>query len=156
MARFRLKRTIATLPSGTKVQRTKAVAAPELEWRLQAAAVRRLKARSDFNELFTLAADFNAARRSPQEAVKAKATGIAAGDPDLRIYGANGRLLLIEMKAENGRLSQDQKDRHALLERLGYRVVTVKVATEDEAADAVEAAVASWIWADESTHREIT
>lgn len=155
MARFRTSRRTHTTPAGTKVIRTTLVKAPELEWVLQAAAVRRLRqmpgylAETPPGQLppgaFTLAADFNAARRSPQEAVKAKATGISAGEPDLRIYGERGRLLLIEYKAEKGRLSDEQKKRHPLLEALGYTIIVIRSASEQECADMTEAAVMGWL-----------
>lgn len=144
------KRTSVTT-TGTRVVTTHTAEAPDLEWRLQAAAVRRLRARPDYTAdadkpgAFALAGDMNAGRRGRQEAVKAKATGLEAGEPDLRVYGANGRLLMIELKAENGKPSEAQINRHALLIGLGFMVVTIHATTEDEAADLVEATVEEWL-----------
>ncbi len=133
--------------------------APVLEWQLQAAAVRALKALPNYakdadtvmaNTLagvpsFTIAADMNGDYRSGNAAVKAEATGIAAGDPDLRIYLPNGVLRLIEYKGKTGRLTDSQKERHPLLEALGHPVVTMKVLTTDEAADQSVALVKAWL-----------
>lgn len=115
------------------------------EWRLQAAAVRRLRARPDFGVRFALAGDMNAARRGKQTATVAKATGMTAGEPDLRLYAEAGRLLLVEYKAGKGRLSQDQRDRHALLTRLGYAVHVVRATTEADCADQTEALLDAWL-----------
>lgn len=143
--RKRLKRTTEITANGTKVQRAKLVDAPVLEWRLQASSVRALKALPEFDRTFTLAGDMNAAKRGPQDQIRAKATGLAPGDPDLRIYGMGGRLWLIEFKAAKGRLSPAQVDRHALLKRLGFDVVTLQATTEEEAAEATVELVRAWL-----------
>lgn len=127
--------------------------APVLEWELQAAAVRALKAMPEYaasaddatTGSFTIAADMNGDYRGKRAAVIAKATGIAAGDPDVRIYAAGGRLLLIEYKNAVGKLSADQVKRHALLAALGYTIETIKAASGDEAAAASVAVVRSWL-----------
>jgi hypothetical protein len=127
--------------------------APIDEWELQAAAVRALKAmpghantaKNMAADSFTIAGDMNGDYRSKQAAVKAKATGIAAGDPDLRVYASGGRLLLIEYKGEEGRLSADQKERHALLRALGYRVEVIKATTREECAAASVELVSEWL-----------
>ena len=133
--------------------------APVLEWQLQAAAVRALKALPNYAKdadtfnantkagrpSFTLAADMNGDYRSGNAAVKAEATGIAAGDPDLRIYLPNGVLRMIEYKGKLGRLTDSQKERHPLLDALGHQVVTVKVSTEAEAAERSVALVKAWL-----------
>jgi hypothetical protein len=77
--------------------------------------------------------------------VKAQATGIAAGDPDLRVYLPNGVLRLIEYKNAEGSLTASQKIRHPLLAALGHPVVTLKVATEEEAAERTVELVRSWL-----------
>ena len=125
MTRMRLAKKTRVTANGTKVITAKLVAAPELEWRLQAAAVRRLRDMPTYcatmpdggalpRGAFTIAADFNAARRSAQEAVKAKATGIAAGEPDLRIYLFGGRSDRVQGGA---RPAQQRADRAARLAR---------------------------------------
>ena len=143
--RYRTKTSTVKLASGTKVKRVTLVAAPVLEWVLQAAAVRALRAMPEYDRQFTLAGDYNAGRRSPQESVKAKATGLTAGETDLRIYAERGRLLLIEMKGEKTPVSKVQVERHALLRRLGYTVEVVKVSSEAEAAERVVNLVRGWL-----------
>ncbi|TPJ86940.1 MULTISPECIES: VRR-NUC domain-containing protein [unclassified Mesorhizobium] len=129
--------------------------APIEEWRLQAEAVRQLRAMPEYaasaedatTASFTLAADFNAGKR---DAAKAKATGVTAGETDLRVYGSAGRLLLVEYKNAEGRLSGDQKDRHALLRALGYRVEVIKASTPEECAVASVSLVRSWLAANDN------
>lgn len=144
-----------TTKSGTKVTMTDA---PIEEWVLQAAAVRALRAMPEYAEAaskveantkagrpsFTIAGDMNAARRSMKESVKAKATGIAAGDPDLRVY-LPGRLRTIEYKNAEGTYTASQRIRHPLLASLGHPVVTLKVSAEQEAAERTVALVRSWL-----------
>lgn len=145
MTRYCLKKTTTVKADGTRVVKQNLVAAPELEWRIQAESVRQVKALPEFDTLFTLAGDMNAARRSPAEATKAKATGIAAGDPDCRFYFAGGKLGMIEYKGKNGRLSPEQIKRHALLLGLGFDVRVVKAATAEEGAAATVKQVREWL-----------
>ena len=156
MPRIVTRRKTTTTANGTRVVKTSTATAPDLEWCLQAAAVRRLRGMplycpaeavdGDLHPMaFTLAGDFNAARRSRQEATKAKSTGLTSGEPDLRVYAAGGRLLMIELKAKKGTVSDEQIARHALLIGLGYMVVTIHASTEDECADLVEGAVEEWL-----------
>lgn len=133
-----------TLPNGTRV--VLAAANDNIpEWRLQAAQVRRLRSMPEHGRMFLIAGDQNAARRGPRAAVEAQATGMTPGEPDLRVYGAKGRLLLIENKTLKGRLSPAQRDRHAALARLGHTVVVLRAATETDAADQAEALVREWL-----------
>lgn len=141
----------------TRVVRPRRASGDTLEWRLQAAGVRALRAMPGYGDRlapgvrFTLAGDFNAARRSPQEAVKAKATGLTAGEHDVRVYLEGGRLGLIEVKNRNGRLSPAQKERHPLLAGLGFGLqAVVKVSTEDEAAAEFVRVVSGWLAANEN------
>lgn len=127
--------------------------APAEEWRLQAEAVRQLRAMPEYAATaaqaragsFTLAGDFNAGRRSRQESMKAKATGLVAGEADLRVYASGGRVLMLEYKNAEGRLSGEQKDRHALLRALGYTVEVIKAATPEECAQMSVATVRAWL-----------
>lgn len=134
--------------------------APVLEWLLQAAAVRSLRGLPEYARTacdarpgsFTLAGDFNAARRSMQESAKAKATGLTSGEHDLRLYlwpasaRTGGTLGLVEFKAANGRLSTEQRDRHALLAALGFtRQAVVRAVSEDDAAAQSVALVRGWL-----------
>ncbi|QIG68711.1 VRR-NUC endonuclease domain-containing protein [Rhizobium phage RHph_TM3_3_14B] len=141
---------------GTKVT---VKAAPVEEWILQAAAVRALKAMPEYaatadkiaandnaaRKSFTIAGDMNGDYRSKRAAVKAQATGIAAGDPDLRLYLPSGVLRLIEYKNAEGTLTASQKIRHPLLAALGHPVATLKVATEEEAAARTVELVRGWL-----------
>lgn len=100
----------------------------------------------EFGRRFTLAADMAAGKRGWQNAAIAKATGMVAGEADLRCYLDGGRLGLIEFKAENGRLSPEQRDRHALLARLGFgHQAVIKAATEADAADMAMSTVRRWL-----------
>lgn len=118
---------------------TTAKPAPELEWRLQAAAVSALRRLEGYDVTFTFAGDFAAGKRN---ATKAKATGLTPGEADLRVYLTGGRILHIELKAEKTPVSADQVKRHALLRSLGHRVEIVRAASSDEMAKAVCTAVA--------------
>lgn len=131
------------LTNGTRlVRRTDTVP----EWKLQAAAVRALRAMPEFGRRFTLAADMAAGRRGRQSAAIAKATGLVAGEHDLRVYLEGGRLGLIEYKAAKGRLSPEQKDRGALLHRLGFAMqAVVKAASEADSAIQTVAVVRGWL-----------
>lgn len=114
--------------------------APPLEHELQAAQVRRLRG---MGVLF--AGDQNAAKRGPKAQAIAKATGLAPGEPDLRVYLPGGFCGFIENKVGNGRLSPAQVQRHADLRRLGFVVEVVRATSEDEAADKAEAIVRGWM-----------
>lgn len=162
MTRTRLAKITRTTANGTKVVTTKLVEAPVLEWKLQAAGVRRLRQMPGFlsempahgvlpADAFTLAGDFAAARRSPQEATKAKATGLTPGEHDIRLYLAGARLGLIEMKGAKTRLAPEQKDRHALLAALGFTLqAVVRASSEDEAATKVVGVVSGWLAANDN------
>ncbi|RVL38001.1 VRR-NUC domain-containing protein [Sinorhizobium meliloti] len=152
----RVRIVTTTSASGTKVT---VKAAPIEEWILQAAAVRALKAMPEYaasaervaandnaaRPSFTIAGDMNGDYRSKRAAVKASATGIAAGDPDLRVYLPNGVLRLIEYKNAEGKPTASQKIRHPLLAALGHPVETLKVATEEEAAATSVELVRGWL-----------
>tara|TARA_R110000868_G_scaffold40447_1_gene139513 strand:- start:2487 stop:2906 length:420 start_codon:yes stop_codon:yes gene_type:complete len=119
---------------------------PILEWRLQAAAVKRLKHTPEYLAgRFLFAGDQNAGKRGPQAATIAKATGLAPGDPDMRIYLGGGVLRMIELKRKGGVLTPAQKIRIPALRALGHTVEIVERETEDEMADAIEALVMRWL-----------
>lgn len=140
----RVRVTTTTRKDGTTT--TKEAAAPDLEWRLQAAAVRRLRPLTKIHR-FAFAGDMNGLPLfGAQQKTKAKATGMMSGEHDLRIYLDGGNLGLIELKNTDNTTSGEQRDRHALLADLGFtRQAIVRVATEAEAADQVEAIVLGWI-----------
>lgn len=112
-----------------------------LEWELQAAQVRALRAIPSV----LYAGDQNAAKRGPRAQAIALATGMTAGEPDLRIYLPGGRCAFIENKVGNGRLSPAQVDRHAALRKLGHTVEVVRATTCEEAADKAVALVRGWL-----------
>ena len=116
-----------------------------LEWELQAAQVRRLRQLPQYGGEFLLAGDMNAERRGPKARTIAIATGMTAGEPDLRIYAKFGRLLLIENKVKGSRPTAAQRDRHANLARLGHVVEIVTAASEEEAAEKAVALVLAFL-----------
>ena len=117
-----------------------------MEWRLQAAAVKRLKHHPEYGKSFLLAGDMNAGRRTVGQAGIAKATGMISGEPDLRIYILGGKLGMIEYKRTKNYLSSEQRRRHSELRGLGFDYIEVITAdTEIEAADATVDLVCSWL-----------
>lgn len=149
--RTRLARRARTTPNGTRVVTTKLVEAGPLEWQIQAEAFRRVKLIPGYGDeagpgvTFTCAGDFNAGRRSPQQATIAKATGIKSGEEDLRFYGLGARTMLIEMKGPDTPVSAEQKKRHALHRHLGFRVEIVRGKTIEQGAADVVALVHDWL-----------
>ncbi|MDF2809520.1 MAG: hypothetical protein K0S56_551 [Microvirga sp.] len=131
---------------------TKAAIAPKTpEWRHQGAAVTALRRARDKGWPIRIAGDMNAARRSPRERGLAAATGMNAGEPDLRVYITGPRLLLIEYKTKQGEISVDQKQAHAELKALGFEVIVIQAATPEEAAELTVALVAARIPANDNT-----
>jgi len=129
----------------TKAGKVTTKPALPLEWELQAAQVSALRRLPQYQRQFLLAGDMNASKRGPRAQAQAIATGMTSGEPDLRIYGEYGRLLLIENKVGQGRLSPAQKDRHAALQRLGYAVLVIRATTTTEAAERAVTAVLGWL-----------
>jgi len=129
----------------TKAGKVTTKPAPPLEWELQAAQVASLRRLPQYQRQFLLAGDMNASKRGPRAQAQAIATGMTSGEPDLRIYGEHGRLLMIENKVGQGRLSPAQKDRHAALQRLGYTVLVIRATTTTEAAEQAVTAVLEWL-----------
>lgn len=120
-------------------------AAAPLEWELQAAQVTALRAMPEYGKAFLLAGDQNSAKRGPRAQQQATAAGMTAGEPDVRIYGQGGRLLLIENKVGNGRLSPAQSGRHAALAKIGHPVFVLRATTTDNAAQQVVDLVRGWL-----------
>lgn len=127
--------------------------APVLEWQMQAEQVRRLKAMPEYGTSFLLMGGMEAGRRGKQEQVKAKATGLTAGHPDLTIFLPGGRVAMIENKASNGRLSPEQRERHAALSAIGHTVVVIRATTEDDAARLAVETVRRWLAANEDNEK---
>ena len=87
---------------------------------IQAFVVRELR-RDGWN----VAGGMEGAAKSRSVAGMSKATGQAAGEPDLRIYINGGRLVFIELKLTSGRLSDVQTVYHEMLRGLGHMVFVV-------------------------------
>ena len=129
----------------TKAGKVTTKRALPLEWELQAAQVRRLRAMPEYGKQFLLAGDMNSAKRGPTAQAQAIATGMTPGEPDLRIYLIGGRLASIENKVGKGRLSPAQRDRHAALAKLGHIVEVISATSEQDAADQAVALVRVWL-----------
>lgn len=139
------KRSVIT--TSAKTGRVTVKAAPALEIDLQIEAVKQIKRMPQYVSkvddvrpgTFTLAADQNGSGyRSRNAASKFKAAGMAAGEPDVRLYFYGGTLRFLEFKGEFGKLEKSQVDRFPLLRALGFTVDVVEAVTpEDAAAQAV-------------------
>src|SRR5690606_6910218 len=121
----------------TKDGKVTAKTATPLEWELQAAQVRALRAMPEYGKQFLFVGGMEAGKRGPRAQVQAIATGLTAGHPDLTIFlfaqpGSMGRCAFIENKVGNpttgsgGKLSPAQIDRHAALRKLGHVVEVVR------------------------------
>ena len=124
----------------TTVTRTGAGA---LESDLQEAQVEWMKSHPLYRKRFLFAASMEAGKRGPQAQKEAIATGMVAGEPDLRIYVGGSAYehpvtFFIENKAKAGRLSTEQKTRHEELAGLGFDVRTIKAETPEEAVAELE------------------
>jgi hypothetical protein len=108
--------------------------APLKEWHLQASAVKWLRRYRQAGWPIRVAGDMNSARRTLREQGHAAATGINAGEPDVRVYLPAGKILLIEFKRSDGETSDEQDDAHVELRELGHDVVMLAPANEEEAA----------------------
>ena len=112
------------------------------EWKLQAAVV------SDFHKLqdagweFEFAGDMNAGKRNGS---RAKLTGLKAGEPDIRVYLPGARLKMIELKTEDGVVSDAQTKRHKKLRTLGFEIEVVYAATERDAVEQCNGILSYWI-----------
>lgn len=147
-----IRKRTKQLPNGTKVVHRQIIDNGDLEWRQQAEAVRQLKRRPGYGSLFAYAGDMNAGRRGPKDRVKAKATGMMSGEPDLRIYLRGGQTKFIEFKKHDGVLSAEQRDRHKLLKSIGFDVVVVQSTTTEEAAKSVMDLMDAWLPESRSVH----
>lgn len=83
---------------------------------------------------------------SPREAALRKALGLRAGVPDLFFLLHGGQAVMIELKAEKGRLSTDQEDFHSKVEALGFRVYTVAEPDAGKAVDRISEILESHGW----------
>lgn len=97
------------------------------EWQIQNHVVRELVKRGILHH-----GDQNAGKRGPKAQMIAKATGMQSGWPDLTIVLPN-RILFVEFKKSNGKVSESQKRIHKELNALGFPVLVVFADTGEEA-----------------------
>ena len=128
--------------------------APVLEIDLQIEAVKHLKRMAEYvgtadkvrPGTFTLAADQNGSGfRGRNAAVKLKAAGMAAGEPDIRLNFFGGIIRYVEMKGCEGSLTDSQEKRFPLLRALGFEIEVVEASTPEEAAERTLALVRGWL-----------
>ncbi|CAN7600013.1 hypothetical protein [Bosea sp. LjRoot237] len=131
----------ARLQTALKPKPRSASGAPLKEWHLQSSAVKWLRRYRQAGWPIRIAGDMNAGRRTLREQGQASATGINAGEPDVRVYLPAGKLLLAEFKREGETTSEEQDDAHAELRALGHDVIVLTPANEDEAAAQLAEAV---------------
>lgn len=109
------------------------------EWKLQAAIAGYLDSRIALEQPFAYAASLEGVigHLNPYQSQLAVATGVKAGEPDIRLYFEAARLVMVELKGANGKLTDSQKVRIPILRGLGFMVHIVRVASEAEAKAAV-------------------
>lgn len=150
------KRVRIVTKTGSTGTSVKVVAALPMEWELQAAQVRALRAMPEYARTvddvlrgkgqFTLAGDQNAAKRGHKARAEALAAGLTAGEHDVRIYMAGARLGLIENKVGDARLEPSQIVRHPLLAALGFHLQAIcRAKTCEDAARQAVNLVRGWL-----------
>lgn len=77
--------------------------------------------------------------RHRKAGAKLKRQGAKAGTPDCEIFLKGGKTVFIELKTNSGRLHQAQKNRHKLLNVMGYEVHVVYASSPNECVDKVQA-----------------
>lgn len=87
------------------------------EWEVQA----YIATQSHRAELI-FAAGMEGASKSKAGGAKAKATGQAAGEPDLRYYFNGAKVVFIELKMPKGKLNDAQEKRIPILRAMGFPV----------------------------------
>lgn len=112
---------------------TTATDAPPLEWEMQAAQCRALKAHPDYGKRFLFAGGLEGVKTSKRTATISKTTGMTAGHPDLTLFIFGGYAAFVENKTMVGRLSTEQKERHALLTAMGFAVQVIRANSCDDA-----------------------
>lgn len=112
-----------------------------LESTLQAAQVIAMRAHPEYEKRFTFAADMNAGSRGPKAMSEAVATGMVAGEPDIRLSFKGGQTVFVENKAGKGKTSDEQDARHEILRRFGYEVHVINAYSEAEAVERIMAVI---------------
>ena len=108
----------------------------------QACACRALRKAELAGYGLTYAGDQNAAKRGAKAMSEALLTGLRAGEADLRAYIPGPKLIQFELKTEVGRVSEDQKDRHELMESIGFHVHVIQHKQPVDTAQEIMAIVA--------------
>lgn len=72
----------------------------------------------------------NGGSRDAREACNLKTQGVLAGMPDLGILFPHNRIVWIEMKAEDGRVSLTQAELHPHIADLGFEMIVAYSAEE--------------------------
>lgn len=111
------------------------------EWRLQAEVIADLHKRIEGGQQFEFAASLEGVRLNPHQAQIAKATGMQAGEVDLRLYFAGARIVMCELKGDKGYLSADQKERLPKLHALGFVIHLCKAKTPEAMVELIGAIV---------------
>lgn len=83
----------------------------------------------------------NAAKRAFHEAARLKAMGLVAGVHDLWLVFSGGRVVPIELKTEDGPLSEPQKRWHAECDKLKLQHYTIRTDKWEDAIKQLEVIV---------------
>lgn len=97
-----------------------------LEWQIQAYIIQEAR-RAGYDNLVADREEAGKVRGA-----RGKAMGRRAGEPDMRLYLTGGRVVHIELKAENGVVSEEQEKRHSELMALGHKVHVVWAANPED------------------------
>ena len=103
------------------------------EQQIQIAAVHHFMALEAVKKNFIFFAVPNGGKRDKREASLLKAMGVRPGVHDLVFLLHGGKTVLIEMKAEEGRLSASQEEFHGTATGLGHRSYTVTASLPTQA-----------------------
>lgn len=98
--------------------------------RLVAALRRKWSTMADIGGRPIIFAVPNGGSRDAREASNLKTQGVLAGIPDLGIMWPGGKLIWIEMKAEDGRVSVSQAGLHPHIKSLGFTMIVAYSAEE--------------------------
>ncbi|NRA80164.1 MAG: VRR-NUC domain-containing protein [Pseudoalteromonas sp.] len=79
-------------------------------------------------------------RQRKSRGARLKREGLLAGFPDLIIYGSDGRVGHIEVKADSGEQTPSQKEVQAMLEKLGQSYAICR------SVDDVKETLEQWRW----------
>lgn len=95
---------------------------------------------------FTFFHPYASGQCTPRESALRKALGLKAGVPDLFFLLNGGAPVMVELKADKGRLSEAQQEFHATAQRLGFQVYTVIAADAGQAIDRITEILQSHGW----------